>query len=340
MSDSGSSVYLMRRLSQSMLRLAFLWHSRFTLPDMLNNWQDGLRGALTLLADKWSVRVFAPYGEAQATVNGLGITMTPGAESCLQACKDWKPDVVLCWGSIDRPLHARVRELGVPTALCFAGGSPSHANRENFDLIFVETDYHLPFFEGCNVRKAFGINTDLFRPTEWQRPHFLGVLPAAFAAYKRYDLFARAMGKDGLAVGQVQTQPDGSVFEAEVCHEVCLREGVTVIPRLVPYYLMPYIFGMAKTAVLTSTTYGGCDRTVLEALACEKPVVACKDNQKLKILLNGLLPMAEPDPKELRRVAEEVAVTADRKGLRQYVVDNFSHYIYARQLREGIESIV
>jgi len=53
-----------------------------------------------------------------------------------------------------------------------------------------------------------------------------------------------------------------------------------------------------------------------------------------------MLPMAEPDPKELRRVAEEVAVTADRKGLRQYVVDNFSHYIYARQLREGIESIV
>jgi len=109
----------MRTRCQSMLRLGFLWHSRFTLADMLNNWQDGLRGALTLLADKWSVRVFAPYGEAQATVNGLGITMTPGAESCLQACKDWKPDIVLCWGSIDRPLHARVRELGVPTGLCF-----------------------------------------------------------------------------------------------------------------------------------------------------------------------------------------------------------------------------
>lgn len=323
------------------MRLAFFWHAEFTTQELLN-WQDGLYAALQLLGQQWDVRVFVPYGDAQVTVGNLSIEQYPRPAQALEEALSFDPDVVLCWGSIDRPLHATVRRFQKPTALCFAGGAVSHSNLGNFDLVFCETDYHVPLFErqGVNVRKAFGVNTDLFRPTPWQKPHFKAVLPAAFCLYKRYPLFADAFGPDGLAVGQVQTQPDGSVYEGEFCHGACLDKGVAVIPRIMPYYMMPYMYGLAECTVLPSTTYGGCDRAILESLACDKPVVICEDNEKLKTVAPMFTVKAEPEPLAIRAAAFQAIDRHPKSAVApSWVEANYSHYVYAAQLREGIESI-
>jgi len=323
------------------MRLAFLWHAEFRTQELLN-WADGLYAALQELGKEWEVRIFVPYGDAQVTTGNLSIEQYPRPAETLEEALAFEPDAVLCWGGLDRPLHALVRRFGKPTALCFAGGPPNHANLGNFDLVFCETDYHLPVFQdlGVNVRKAFGVNTDIFRPTPWQKPHFKAIMPAAFALYKRYPLFADAFGAEGLAVGQVQTQPDGKVWEGEFCHEVCLDKNVAVIPRIMPYYMMPYMYGLAECTVLTSTTYGGCDRTVLESLACDRPVVICDDNEKLKTLAPNFTVRAAPEPQAIRMAAETAIQRHPMGGVApKWVVEHFSHLKYAEQLRDGILSI-
>lgn len=324
------------------MKLAFLWHAEFQTQELLN-WQDGLYAALQELGKEWEVRMFVPYGDADVTVGNISIEQYPTPGQTFQEALSFEPDAVLCWGGLDRPLHALVRRLGKPTALCFAGGPVNHPNLENFDLVFCETDYHLPVFKslGVNVRKAFGVNTDLFRPTPWQKPHFMAIMPAAFALYKRYPLFADAFGSDGLAVGQVQTQPDGTVWEGEFCHEVCLNRDVAVIPRIMPYYMMPYMYGLAECTVLTSTTYGGCDRTVLEALACDKPVVICDDNEKLKLIAPAFTVKAAPEAKAIRAAAAQAIGQHPTGGLAPaWVTEHYSHLRYAEQLAEGIESLL
>jgi len=322
------------------VKLAFIWHSEFRTQELLN-WQDGLWAALQELGKDWEVRIFVPYGDAQVRVGAVDIEQYPRPSQVLEAAKDWGPDAVLAWGGLDRPLHAAVRQLGKPTALCFAGGITKHPNLDCFDLIFVETDYHIDRIKHPNIRKAFGVNTDIFRPTQWQQPHFMAIMPAAFARYKRYDLFAQAFGTEGLAIGQVQTQRDGSVWEGNECHEVCLKYGVAVIPRITPYYMMPFMYGLAQATVLTSLTYGGGDRAVLESLACGKPVVVCADNEKLKLIAPEWATVAAPEYLAIRVATEQaIAEARPKAAMHNWVAENYSHLNYAAQLKEGIEGIL
>ncbi len=333
-----------------MTSLAFIFDADYRTRDLMLSWDDGLRAALGLLAKDWQVEAFVPNGYADFSIGNIRIFQRPTRRASLNQAKEHGPfDFALCWGSLDRKMHGAIREIAPKTALCFAGGPTQHPYLSNFDLIFAETPFHVKQFEaqGTNVRQAFGVNTDLFKPNPWQTPHFLAVHPAAFADYKRYGLFAEAFGEQGLAVGQVQLRPDGSVFEGGSCHEVCLKNGVAVIPRMVPYYLMPYIYGLAETCVITSTTYGGGDRAVLEAMACGKPTVVCNDNVKLTMLqpppefCNQW--RADPNPKLIRHAAEAARDFCDGGKMagiyRQFVLENYSVEIYAQQLREGLESL-
>lgn len=330
--------------------VAFVFDCDYRTRDLMLSWEDGLREALGELRAptepnvvSFNVHVFAPGdGPAQFNVGGVVVHQDPLRSNLVRHVRAFKPDIVLCWGSVDRPLHGSVKDMAPRAALCFAGGPTQHPFLSNFDLVFAETPYHVETFRqrGVNVRQAFGVNTELFKPNIWQAPHFLAIQPASFAAYKRYGLFAKAFEKDGLAVGQVQLRPDGTVFEGEVCHEVCLRHGVAVIPRMVPYYLMPYMYGLAKTCVITTTTYGGGDRAVLEAMACGKPAVICSDNEKLKMLVGEAGYIAEPNAPAIRETAERAAAEADGAALRAYVLENYSVEVYARQLREGLESLL
>ena len=338
-----------------MPKLALVFDASYQTRDLMLSWEDGLRAALSKLGDDWEVHAYTTHGMADFTLGKVKIHQRPHRESVLTDTRRREFDLALAWGSIDRPLHGFIREVAPKTALCFAGGPTQHPFLRNFDLVFAETPYHLDAFkrQKTNARIAFGVNTDIFHANTWQKPHFLAVHPAAFADYKRYPLFAEAFKDRGLAVGQVQLRADGTVFEGETCHEVCLRNGVAIIPRMMPYYMMPYIYGLAEVCAITSTTYGGGDRAVLEAMACGKPVVICSDNVKLRMLLPEGYPVADPRPQAIRELAENLAARPNRLHTqrspqrryertpeRAHVMSKYSVDIYADQLREGLESLL
>src|SRR3990170_2229157 len=138
-----------------MSRLAFLFDCDYRTRDLVLSWDDGLRAALSKIGEDWDVAAFAPGGQADFNLGNVRVHQRPKRADALLAAQDWLPDLALCWGSLDRPLHGRIREVAPKTAICFAGGPTQHPFLVNFDLIFAETSYHVENFQarGVNARQ-------------------------------------------------------------------------------------------------------------------------------------------------------------------------------------------
>lgn len=302
--------------------IAFVWD--FTVhPLDLYGWADGLQAALTWLAKKydWYVKVIA----------------SDKTEEIYQQIEELSPDVIVGWGSLDRPSFAGIKEFGKPTALCFAGGPTSHPQLDNFDLVFAENQVYKEAFEkqGVNVHIAFGTNDDLFYPMDLKKK-FVGIYPAAFAKWKRHDLFAKATGKDGLALGKILDH------ETE-CFQVCIDNGVTVMPQ-VPYEVLPFLYNQSIYCVITANTHGGSQRAVLEAMACNVWPIVMKDSEKCAeyVLESGFGSVVEPTVEAI--AAEVKNATAKRlsnkDGGRRFIESKYSAEKYADKLYEQISLLL
>ncbi len=256
-------------------------------------WNDGLKAALNYLAAvyDWEISIF-------------------NIQSMRNAQIEDKYDFVLFWGSLSKPQHAskKFRKQG----LCFAGGVTYHPSMKNFDIIFAESEKDYQEFKelGVKVVKAFGTNTDLFREIPEQTKVWDYIFPAAYAKWKRHDLFVEHIKKKkakALVVGHMQ--PDD--WEKE-CYEVCLKSGITVLPWVSADALV-WLYNASKKVLVTSDSTGGSQRVVLEAIMCGLEVEMDTNSPKL-LELKGLT--------------------------KKDVVKKWSHAAYAEALKKGIESIV
>jgi len=189
-------------------------------------------------------------------------------------------DFVLVWGAFGSSQVDFVKNLPYKKGVCVAGGPIEAITAKDFDVVFVETPWHVREYQklGIKTRLAFGTNTALFKPIPSQVKVWDAIYPAAFALWKHHYIFCQKPGKK-LAVGYMQ--PDG--WEKE-CYEVCLNNGVTVLPQVAPTVLV-WLYNASKKVVITSDLWGGGERAVLEGLACGLPVEVEPDNEKLVELL-------------------------------------------------------
>lgn len=310
----------MERKNQTVV--AFVWD--FTVhPLDLYGWADGLQAALTILAKKydWYVKVIA----------------SDKTQEIYDEIEQLSPDFILGWGSLDRPSFAGIKEFGKPTGLCFAGGPTNHPQLDNFDVVFVESDtYYQDFLKrDINVHRAFGTNDLLFYPMDLKKK-IAAIYPASFAKWKRHDLFAKAVGKDGLAVGKI--------LEHEMeCFQVCVDNGVTVVPQ-VPYEVMPFLMNQSIFAVITASSIGGSQRTVLEAMACNLWPIVMSDSEKCAeyVLDSGFGSVVDPTPEAIAAEMKNAIAKKlkNKNGGREYIESKYSAEAYADKLYEQISLLL
>jgi len=249
--------------------------------EMFVYWQDGLAAALAEISNEHEV---IPISATD--------TQVPMA------------DFVIAWGgATSRPVHLAL-QCPFKKALLYGGGILNHENTKKFDVVFVENTYNFEELEHPNKHIAFGTNTDLFVPMS-QPKVWDYVYPTAFSKYKNHKKFIElSKGKKALWVGQIQPN------EIDIYNEV-FEAGVQTM-SWVPYSVLPYIINASKEVLLTPVKFGGCERAVLEAAACNVPVRIETDCPKVNSFAN-------------------IKNRAD-------VLNGFTHYDYARQIMEGLIS--
>lgn len=310
--------------SSRLKNIAFVWDWE---PDFEQSitWRDGLCAALKELENRgYSVERYADT-----------LTPIPHPYGTIHRLKDFDPnvDVILHWGDMTRPHARKHKEYNKPMAICFAGGEPLGENFPFFDHVFVESEVYKKVFDeaGLSCSIAFGTNTDLFRPVEAQKKTIDTIFPATFAAWKRHELYAQAtLGLKSVACGYMY-----ETHEQE-CWQICMAYGSTVLPH-VSAEVLHHLYAASKVCVITSSSAGGSQRSVLEALAMNLPVIVT-DSDKFDY---DHLIRVSPTPGDIRNAIDEVLQGSDElPETRSYVLDNWSHIRYADMLEEGLKKIV
>lgn len=234
-------------------------------------WKDGLYAALKILEKDYDI-----YRCNLASISSRDFA--PNFENM---------DFILVWGAFGSRQVSQIAKIKKKKGVCIAGGPINHPDAYKFDVVFVETPWHVREFKkiGIDAKLAFGTNTELFKtfPSK-MLAIFYAIYPAAFAKWKRHKLFVEKYGDSGrrhhsLAVGYMQ--PDG--WEKE-CYEICMASDLAVLPMVTPEVLV-WLYNQSVAVAVTASLFGGSERTVLEGLACGCEVEVESDNPKLVELL-------------------------------------------------------
>lgn len=291
--------------------------------------KDGFLRMLQVLRDRdgWEVRFFKKHENTFSWSHDcVDLHFSPDPA---KAAAEWRPDCYLGFSDFSRPYLNEIK--GAPIALCYTGGRfDTYAHIP--DLVFTESKSYIPWMREKGVKRivqAFGTNTELFKPMQMQK-YWDGIFPATGAAWKRHDLFAEALKDKGLVCGWWQPHEPQ-------CLEVCIKNGCAVLHHQMPESLV-YLYNMSRTVVITSSDIGGSQRTVLEAMACNRPVIVMNDSTMTsEYVREGGGAIVEPQIDHIRRAVEE---WKDREvNTRDWIMKNYSEYIYADKVKEGILSL-
>jgi len=312
------------------LRIAFVWDWEAT--SQTNDWQDGLAAALKQLHERGNeVQVFT-CGEDRTIESPYHTIMV--TKDMYEEVKAYTPDVILHWGDFTRPNAKPLSELGLPMAICFAGGEANNYNTSLFDHIFVESQVYKDQLEEHgfdNVSIAFGTNTNLFAPIN-QKKVFDTIFPATFAEWKRHNLYAEAVeGLNSLAVGHMYTN-----HETE-CWLDCVKRGTVILPH-VSAQVLHCLYAASKICIVTSRSGGGSQRTVLEAMSMNIPTIVT-DSDKFDFAENRVW-RVNPDPMDIRAYVATLLDGEPDINTRDFVVENWSEFTYADSLEKGLKSIL
>ncbi len=323
------------------MRISFVWDWDNDLHQM-STWKDGLAAAIRILSERHELKFFTcgtkdfvfPHEYFDIHVQ------TPGG-SLVEAVKAFNPDVILHWADATRPHAEPLKSLGKPMALCFAGGNPFGPTWHLFDHIFVESQSYKMQYEnrgfGAQVSTAFGTNTKLFNHAHpmvrFQAKLYDACFPATYCDWKRHKLFAEALhGLPTVTAGFMY--PDHETY----CWEEAQGAGALALPHVSPETLRA-IYAASKTCVITSHWTGGSQRTVLEAMAMNVPLVVMSDSDKTSeyVLDAGEGLAVEPNPQAIRLAVDELK--HQRVNTRDYVMGKWSEDHYADAIEAGLKKI-
>lgn len=295
------------------------WEQEYT-------WRDGLCAAIRELGKRHEVRFWAE-GPPQIIPHPYFDIYV--SQDIPFAVKAFDPDVILIWGDTTRP-HARLlAPLNKPMAMCFAGGHMDGEARNYIDHYFVESEVYKQRFEaqGCSVSTAFGTNTELYKPIPAQHKLFDALFPATFALWKRHALFAEATRDlKACAVGYMYETHE------QDCWQVCEQAGNLVLPH-VSAEALRRLYAASKTVVVPTRADGGSQRTVLEAMAMNIPVIVCEDSDKTtEYVREGGGTIVPPDAKAIR----EALLNPKQLNTRNYILTKWSEYTYADALEKQL----
>jgi len=310
------------------MKIAFIWDWDI-VPSQTITWKDGLAAAIKILSQKHEVKIFT-MGKTEHVFphDYFPIHVT---NDILKSITEFSPDKILIWGDTTRPAAARLAPLGIPMALCFAGGHQDGEAVPYIEHFFVESQVYYDSFKvkGRSVSTAFGTNTELFKPLPAQHKLFDAIFPATFALWKRHKLFAEATkGLTACAVGYMY-----DTHEQE-CWQVCEQAGNLVLPHCSPEALQR-LYAASKCVVIASRSDGGSQRTVLEAMAMNIPVIVCSDSDKTtEYVREGGGFVVPPEPEAIKNM---IPIAGNGTiNTRDYILNKWSEYHYAEELEKWL----
>lgn len=186
-------------------------------------------------------------------------------------------DLTLAWGSFNSRVDLAVNKLECQKALCIAGNFYPPKNASKYDCLFYESSWYRPQIDfHPHIVKAFGVNTDTFRPVKSERLfNYIGA--GSLALWKRWEKFTTKPGVN-IVIGDIQKN---NLSESLAIANELLKAGVIVSNQLNPE-LLAYYMNSARCAYVPASIIGGGERFVWEAKACGLPVEIEPDNPKLQ----------------------------------------------------------
>lgn len=294
---------------------------------MWKSWCDGLYGAMQVLGQKFNVRVFGYCDTPVYLERGnIVLSLSDNISSLKYWIDSFSPKYILGWGT-SYDSWEELKEYNSPKAdkkiLLYAGGPyDDHNAKKHFDQIVVENQSDQQYFENSVV--AFGTNTDVFKPMNLNKL-FPAFFPAAFAGWKHHELFAQAMPKGSLAVGQF-------IENEKYIYENMTASGHLILPAM-PMDSMPYFYNQSKGVCLTPERMGGCQRAALEAMACNVPVLTTNNSKASEF--EGVW-KCDPDVETIRLAYENMLLLFENGNFdlrKQFIEGKLDHFAYAEKLR-------
>ena len=228
------------------MRIAIVWFFP-KASQIINNWRDGLRAALDLIAKKHEVHWFLDRDIPE---------------------DDY--DAVILWDDSNSEFFKHFPKYHAKKAMCLTTDVKNWDNMRMLDAVYCES---VPIYEsvraqGIRALLAFGTDTNFYKPGK-QKKDIEYFYPATFSPWKRQSEIAY-LGNKLLCVGTVQ--PDGLSEVAE-----CRRTGVQIVEGYIPARKILDYYQRTKNIIIPAVH--GSERTVLEAMACGiTPVVTHPEN--------------------------------------------------------------
>ena len=294
------------------MTIDFYWQGSSD-PKVFDHWDDGLRAAMRIIEKEHQVNYLEPWNGS----NG---------------------DVVLYWEACccakgpDAEHYNKIRNLDKPKILLFAGGPIDFLDAVGFDLYLVESELNEKEFNEIELpwRRAFGVNEKVMKPMPEDK-RYIASFQATFAAWKRHSLFAQAMGSTGAVAGRLQENDRQGYYD-------CQDANVTIFPEL-PAEEVAKLINQSKVVLNTSAYWGGGQRTTLEAMACDVPVVVMSDSPKNieYVEESGVGVVSEPRPDLIR---EAIKKAEGMTGGREYILSKWTSKHYADAIMSAIKEVI
>lgn len=267
---------------------------------------DGLHAALERIADEHTVDWYLQKEEPDDSY-------------------DW----ILPWGVGSLPFNNTIERYKARKALLCAGHPQDQANFDKFEAIFVESPevYDQIRRSGYRTVLAFGTDELFYYNRKYREIIYDVFFPGTYSPWKRQNLLTAACRKWKVATCGI-VQPDGVGIYQDL-----EQAGGYVLTGLMPSRIVSYLYNMTRVVVVPA--WHGSERTVLEAMASNTPLVLVKDNSLACSLVTDEVVLVDPTEEA---IVEAVELALGRKvNTRKHILKNYTSEIYAQKILEVLE---